>query len=37
MLAIGEKLVPIYEAAFDTQLDHAVQTANARDSQLMCA
>ncbi|MCA9952536.1 MAG: DUF2791 family P-loop domain-containing protein [Anaerolineales bacterium] len=29
MLAIGEKLVPIYETAFDTQLDHAVQTANA--------
>ena len=29
MLAIGEKLIPIYEAAFDTQLDHAVQRANA--------
>ena len=29
MLAIGEKLVPIYEAAFDTQLDHTVQGANA--------
>lgn len=29
MLAIGEKLIPIYEAAFDTQLDHATQAANA--------
>jgi hypothetical protein len=29
MLAIGEKLIPIYETAFDTQLDHAVQHANA--------
>ncbi|MCI0398560.1 MAG: ATP-binding protein [Chloroflexi bacterium] len=29
MLAIGEKLIPIYETAFETQLDHAVQRANA--------
>jgi hypothetical protein len=29
MLAIGEKLIPIYEVAFDTKLDHAVQRANA--------
>jgi len=29
MLAIGEKLIPIYEIAFDTQLDHKVQQANA--------
>lgn len=29
MLAIGEKLIPIYEAAFDTRLNHAVQRANA--------
>jgi len=29
MLAIGEKLIPIYEAAFDTQLDHTIQRANA--------
>ena len=29
MLAIGEKLIPIYEAAFNTQLDHTVQRANA--------
>ncbi len=29
MLAIGEKLIPIYETAFDTQLDHTVQRANA--------
>ncbi|MCA9929732.1 MAG: DUF2791 family P-loop domain-containing protein [Anaerolineales bacterium] len=29
MLAIGEKLIPIYETAFDAQLDHAVQRANA--------
>ncbi|MFO7683505.1 MAG: BREX system ATP-binding domain-containing protein [Chloroflexota bacterium] len=29
MLAIGEKLIPIYEAAFDIQLDHTVQRANA--------
>ncbi|MCB8965506.1 MAG: DUF2791 family P-loop domain-containing protein [Ardenticatenaceae bacterium] len=29
MLAIGEKLIPIYETAFDTQLDHATQRANA--------
>jgi len=29
MLAIGEKLIPIYEIAFDTQLDHTVQQANA--------
>lgn len=29
MLAIGEKLIPIYEVAFDVQLDHTVQHANA--------
>jgi hypothetical protein len=29
MLAIGEKLIPIYEKAFEVQLDHAVQRANA--------
>lgn len=29
MQAIGEKLIPIYEAAFDTQFDHKVQRANA--------
>ncbi|MCP5098487.1 MAG: hypothetical protein GY943_23300 [Chloroflexi bacterium] len=29
MLAIAEKLIPIYEIAFDVQLDHAVQHANA--------
>ena len=29
MLAIGEKLIPIYETAFDAQLDHATQRANA--------
>lgn len=29
MLAIGEKLIPIYETAFDTQLDHTIQHANA--------
>ncbi len=29
MLAIGEKLIPIYEIAFDTTFDHAVQYANA--------
>ncbi len=29
MLAIGEKLIPIYEAAFDAQLDHTIQRANA--------
>ena len=29
MLAIGEKLIPIYEAAFATELDHTVQRANA--------
>ena len=29
MLAIGEKLIPIYEIAFDAQLDHATQRANA--------
>jgi hypothetical protein len=29
MLAIGEKLIPIYEVAFNTQLDHTVQRANA--------
>jgi hypothetical protein len=29
MLAIGEKLIPIYEAAFDVHFDHAVQRANA--------
>jgi hypothetical protein len=29
MLAIGEKLIPIYEIAFETQLDHAIQRANA--------
>ena len=29
MLAIGEKLIPIYECAFDIELDHTVQRANA--------
>ncbi len=29
MLAIGERLIPIYEAAYDIQLDHVVQRANA--------
>ncbi len=29
MMAIGEKLIPIYEAAFDTQLDHKIQQTNA--------
>jgi hypothetical protein len=29
MLAIGEKLIPIYEIAFETPLDHAIQQANA--------
>ncbi len=29
MLAIGEKLIPIYELAFAAQLDHKVQYANA--------
>jgi hypothetical protein len=29
MLAIGEKLIPIYEAAFDVELDHTIQHANA--------
>ena len=29
MLAIGEKLIPIYETAFDAQLDHTIQRANA--------
>lgn len=29
MLAIGEKLIPIYEVAFETELNHAVQRANA--------
>ena len=29
MLAIGEKLIPIYEAAFDAQLNHTTQHANA--------
>ncbi len=29
MLAIGEKLIPIYETAFDAQLDHVIQRANA--------
>ena len=29
LLTIGEKLVPIYEAAFETQLDPAIQAANA--------
>lgn len=29
MLAIGEKLIPIYEVAFGTDLNHAVQRANA--------
>jgi hypothetical protein len=29
MLAIGEKLIPIYETAFKIQLDHAIQRANA--------
>lgn len=29
MLAIGEKLIPIYEIAFAAQLDHTIQRANA--------
>jgi hypothetical protein len=29
MLAIGEKLIPIYETAFGVQLDQKVQYANA--------
>lgn len=29
MVAIGEKLIPIYEMAFDTTLDHAIQNGNA--------
>lgn len=29
MLAIGEKLIPIYEAAFEAPLDHTIQRANA--------
>jgi hypothetical protein len=29
MLAIGEKLIPIYESAFDIELEHTVQRANA--------
>lgn len=29
MLAIGEKLIPIYETAFGVQLDHTIQRANA--------
>ncbi|MFT5193847.1 MAG: hypothetical protein ACI9EW_001412 [Cellvibrionaceae bacterium] len=29
MLAIGEKLIPIYETAFDTKLDQAIQLTNA--------
>ncbi|NOX64043.1 MAG: hypothetical protein GXP42_19220 [Chloroflexi bacterium] len=29
MLAIGEKLIPIYETAFDVKLDHKIQYANA--------
>ena len=29
MLAIGEKLVPLYEAAFETKLDQKMQHANA--------
>ncbi|MCL4868251.1 MAG: DUF2791 family P-loop domain-containing protein [Anaerolineae bacterium] len=29
LLAIGEKLIPIYELAFNTSLDHTVQYANA--------
>ena len=29
MIAIAEKLIPIYEAAFDVALDHATQQANA--------
>lgn len=29
MLAIGEKLIPIYETAFDTTLDRQIQQANA--------
>ena len=29
MLAIGDKLIPIYEAAFNTTLDHSMQRANA--------
>lgn len=29
LLAIGERLIPIYELAFNTQLDHTIQNANA--------
>ena len=29
LLAIGEKLIPVYELAFGVQLDHTVQYANA--------
>jgi hypothetical protein len=29
MLAIGEKLIPIYETAFETGLDYQIQYANA--------
>ena len=29
MMAIGDKLIPIYEVAFDAQLDHKIQRANA--------
>jgi hypothetical protein len=29
MMAIGDKLIPIYEAAFNTQFNHKIQQANA--------
>ncbi|NCF67096.1 MAG: hypothetical protein GWP61_14065 [Chloroflexi bacterium] len=29
MMAIGDKLIPVYEVAFDTKLNHKVQQANA--------
>jgi hypothetical protein len=29
MMAIGDKLIPIYEVAFNTQLNHKIQQANA--------
>ncbi|MBA3532215.1 MAG: hypothetical protein H0T73_09875 [Ardenticatenales bacterium] len=29
MLAIGEKLIPIYDLAFETEMDRSVQYANA--------
>lgn len=29
MMAIGDKLIPIYEIAFDTQLNHKIQQTNA--------